>query len=398
MSSIHALIVGARCAGASLALLLARRGCKVLAVDRAQFPSDAISTHFMWPRTTAFLAKWGLLDALAATGCPPITQVIADYGQVAIKGRPSPADATSAMFSPRRIVLDQLLVDAARMAGAEVREATTFRELIFEAGRAVGARLEGRDGRLYEARAQVVVGADGLWSPVARAAAVAIDPQYPSLTCGYYAYWSGVPTEGVEFYVRPGRDILVFPTHDNLTCIWAGRSHGEWGDYRADVEGSYRGIIALAPDLKRRLDGARQVTPFKGTSKLPNYYRQSFGKGFALVGDAAYHRDPLTGMGIGDAFLGADLLADAIAQGVNQGPDGLDARLAAYQSAFRDRTAAVFDYTLKAAGLKDPTASLPLYARIAQSAEETTRFMDVLAGKVAFRDYFNPQNIARLMA
>jgi 2-polyprenyl-6-methoxyphenol hydroxylase-like FAD-dependent oxidoreductase len=398
MSPIHALIVGTRCAGASLAMLLARRGCRVLAVDRAHFPSDAISTHFMWPRTTSFLAEWGLLEALAATGCPLITQVTADYGPVTITGRPSAVAGIGAMYSPRRIVLDQLLVDAARAAGAEIREATTFRELLFEDGRIVGARLEDRSGNPVEERAMVVVGADGLWSPVARAASVAMDAQHPSLTCGYYAYWSGVPTEGVEFYVRPGRDILVFPTHDHLTCIWAGRSHGEWARYRADIEGSYREIIALAPDLARRLAGARQVSPFKGTSKLPNYYRQSSGKGFALVGDAAYHRDPLTGMGIGDAFLGADLLADAIARGVTEGPDHLDACLAAYQSAFRDRTAAVFDYTLKAAGLKDPAATLPLYARIAQSEEEITRFMDVLAGTTAFRDYFNPHNIARLMA
>jgi 2-polyprenyl-6-methoxyphenol hydroxylase-like FAD-dependent oxidoreductase len=113
-----------------------------------------------------------------------------------------------------------------------------------------------------------------------------------------------VPTEGVEFYVRHGSDILVFPTHDGSTCIWAGRSHDHWDAYRKDVEHTYHEIIGLAPWLAERLRYSRQVSPFKGTSKLLNFYRQSFGKGWALVGDAAYHRDPLPGMGIGDAFLG----------------------------------------------------------------------------------------------
>src|SRR5258707_12520844 len=112
------LIVGTRCAGAPLAMLLSRKGYNVLGVDRAQFPSDTVSTHFMWPRTTAALAKWDLVDKLAATGCPVIDQVPADYGTIALHGRPTAVDGTAVMFSPRRIVLDNLLVDAAREAGA----------------------------------------------------------------------------------------------------------------------------------------------------------------------------------------------------------------------------------------------------------------------------------------
>jgi 2-polyprenyl-6-methoxyphenol hydroxylase-like FAD-dependent oxidoreductase len=392
------LIVGTRCAGAPLAMLLARKGYKVLGVDRAQFPSDTVSTHFMWPRTTSFLEKWGLLDRLAATGCPAINQVIADYGAVALRGRPSAVDGTAAMYSPRRTILDHLLVDAAREAGAEIREATTFRDLVWAQGQVVGARLQDASGDLIEASATVVVGADGMWSPVARAAGAATDIAQPSLTCGYYAYWAGVPTEGVEFYVRHGRDILVFPTHDGLTCIWAGRSHDDWDAYRKDVERTYHEIIGLAPSLAERLRSSRQVSPFKGTSKLLNFYRRSFGKGWALVGDAAYHRDPLPGMGIGDAFLGAQLLADALADGLSSNAAQLDDALAAYQSAFRNRTMPIFEYTLKAASLKDPASAVPIYRKVAQSGAETTRFMDVLAGNIPFKEFFNPASIARLLA
>jgi flavin-dependent dehydrogenase len=396
MMRYDALIVGTRCSGASLAMLLARSGYKVLAIDRVHFPSDTISTHFLWPRTTAFLATWGLLDELAATGCPAINLVTADYGAVVIRGRPSPVDGTAIMYSPRRTILDLLLVQAARAAGAEVREATTFRELVWEGNRVVGARLHSADADTVEERATIVVGADGVWSPVARAVDAVADVNHETLTCGYYAYWAGVPTEGVEFYVRHGRDILVFPTHDDLTCIWAGRSRGDWNAYRGNVESAYHEVIALAPSLADRLSAARRASPFKGTSKLPNFYRQSFGRGWALVGDAAYHRDPLTGMGIGDAFLGAHLLANAIADGLAGDEAALLRSLAAYQTEFRQKTMPVFEYTVKAPS-KNPAPSLALYSKLAQSQEETTRFMDVLAGTLAFKEYFAPSNVSRLL-
>ena len=393
-----AVIVGARCSGSALAMLLARRGLRVLAIDRVRFPCDTISTHFLWPRTTSLLSAWSLLDKLSATGCPAINLVTADYGPVAITGRPSPVDGTDVMYSPRRTVLDPLLVQAARAAGAEVREASTFRELIWKDDRVVGARIEDANGDLVEERGAIVVGADGIWSPVARSAGAATDLQRETLTCGYYAYWAGVHTDGVEFYVRHGSDILVFPTHDHLTCIWAGRSRGEWNGYRANVEAAYREIISLAPSLAERLSRAQRVSPFKGTSKLPNFYRRSFGKGWALVGDAAYHRDPLTGMGIGDAFLGAQLLANALADGFTGDEARLDTALAAYQNAFRLRTMPLFEYTLRAAALKDPAPTVALYAKISQSREETTRFMDVLAGALAFNEYFAPSRMSQLLA
>ena len=379
-------------------MLLARKGIRVLGVDRAQFPSDTMSTHFLWPRTTSFLAKWGLLDRLAATGCPPIHRVTADYGAIALSSRPSAVEGTSVMYSPRRTVLDWLLIEAARNAGAEMRDATTFRGLLRKGDRVVGAQLQDRQGNVIEESAGIVVGADGVWSMVARAANARMDIEHPSLTCGYYAYWRGVPTDGVEFYVRSGRDILVFPTHDGLTCIWAGRSHDEWESYRTDVDASYRDIIALAPTLAHRLERADKATPFKGTSKLPNFYRRSVGEGWALVGDAAYHRDPLPGMGIGDAFLGAQLLADALVEGLPGDAQRLELALSGYQSAFRRKTSPIFDYTIKAARLADPASSMAIYQRIAQSGEETTRFMDVLAGNIPFKEFFNPTNIARLLA
>ncbi len=279
-----------------------------------------------------------------------------------------------------------------------MRDEVTFRALLWDGDRVTGAQLEERNGRTAECQVAVVVGADGVWSTVARAANAATEIEEPSLTCGYYAYWSGVPTEGVEFYIREGKDILVFPTHDGLTCIWAGRSRKHWEIYRKNVEQTYRDVIASAPSLAERLARAERVTPFKGTSKLPNFYRRSFGVGWALAGDAAYHRDPLAGMGIGDAFLGAQLLADALAGGLGRDAEDIGAALSGYQKEFRHRTLPIFDYTVKAAGLKQQESTMTIYDKIAQSAEDTVQFMDVLAGNVPVKNVFNPENIARLLA
>jgi flavin-dependent dehydrogenase len=383
LAPYDAIIVGARCAGASLAMLLARHGRRVLALDRAHFPSDTVSTHFLWPRTTAALARCGLLDALAATGCPLIETVNMQAGSVAFRGRPEPVDGTAAMYCPRRTVLDKLLVDAAREAGAEVREGALVRDVIREGRRVVGVR-----GDRFEERAAVVVGADGMTSGIAEAVGAAMSPSHPSLTCGFYAYWSGVPTDGVEFYVRAGRDILVFPTHDGLTCVWVGRANEQWPAYRADIEGQY--LSGLDAAVLDRVQRGRRETPFKGTHRLPNFYRDCAGAGWALVGDAAYHRDPLTGMGIGDAFLGAEVLAEAIDRGLDS---DLDAALKGYQETLREKTAVVFEYTLMSAALKDPEPQARLNRAIAADPDLTQRFMNVLGGSASFRTLFNARTM-----
>jgi flavin-dependent dehydrogenase len=271
-----------------------------------------------------------------------------------------------------------------RAAGAEVREATLVRAVIRDGDRVVGVRAVDASGKTIEARASVVIGADGLNSSVAGMVGAAMARSHPSLTCGFYAYWSGVPVDGVEFFLRQGRDILVFPTHDGLTCLWVGRVNGDWSAYRADTEALY--LASLDPSLLERVQRGRRETSFKGTHRLPNFYRDCTGPGWALVGDAAYHRDPLTGMGIGDAFLGAELLADGF-------PDGL----AGYQQELREKTGAVFDYTVMSAALKDPEPQAPLYRAIAAQPDMTQRLMNVLGGTKSFRSLFNVRTMGALL-
>ncbi|HSD78215.1 MAG TPA: FAD-dependent monooxygenase, partial [Solirubrobacteraceae bacterium] len=105
--SYDAIVVGARCAGSPTAMLLARRGYRVLLVDRAAFPSDTMSTHLVHPPGVAALARWGLLDRLAATGCPPVERYSFDFGPVTIAGSPRPIDGIAHAYCPRRTILDR---------------------------------------------------------------------------------------------------------------------------------------------------------------------------------------------------------------------------------------------------------------------------------------------------
>ncbi len=186
-----AIVVGARCAGAPTAMLLARRGYRVLVVDRATFPSDTVSTHLLHPLGVRALSQWGLLDRLVATGCPPIHAYAFDFGPFTIAGAPGTSQAPVA-YCPRRTILDKLLVDAAAQCGAEIREGFAVEEVLREEGRVVGIRGRSQQGGRSIERAQVVVGADGRRSFVAEAVAPDHYDERPPLLAAYYSYWSGL--------------------------------------------------------------------------------------------------------------------------------------------------------------------------------------------------------------
>lgn len=306
-----AIIVGARCAGSPTAMLLARKGYRVLVVDRATFPSDTVSTHVVQPLGVAALARWGLSDRLAATGCPPIHTFTFDFGPFTISGAPGTKDAPVA-YCPRRTVLDKLLVCAAAEAGAEVREGFTVEEVLIEHGRVVGIKGGAQGGDVVTERAEVVVGADGWHSLVAEAVQPERYHEKPPLLAAYYSYWSGLPIDGrFEFYIRPHRGFAAVPTHDDLTLIVGGWPYSEFAANKPDVEGNFLKMLKLVPEFVERMHGARRETRFAGAT-LPNYLRKPYGPGWVLVGDAGYIKDSITAQGIGDAFLDAERCAIAL--------------------------------------------------------------------------------------
>jgi 2-polyprenyl-6-methoxyphenol hydroxylase-like FAD-dependent oxidoreductase len=396
-TSYDAIVVGARCAGSPAAMLLARMGYRVLAVDRATFPSDTVSTHIVHPVAVAALARWRLLDRLAATGCPPIHTYAFDFGPFAITGSPGTADAPVA-YCPRRTVLDALLVHAAADAGAEIREGFTVDEILAEDGRVTGIRGRSRDGETVSERARIVIGADGRHSLVARAVRPEQYNDRAPLMCAYYAYWSGLPTDGrFENYARPHRGFAAAPTHDGLTLVIAGRPAAEQDAYKADVEGSYLSILALAPGFAERLRGARRETRFAGAA-VPGYFRKPYGPGWALVGDAGYNKDPITAQGILDAFRDAERCARALVEAF-RGVRPFDEAMGEYH---RERDAAVlpmFEMTCEIATLEAPP---PPMQQLLQAIHGNRRAMDGFvranAGTVSPAAFFSGENVRAIVA
>jgi len=281
-----AIVVGARCAGSPTAMLLARRGYRVLLLDRDAFPSDHMSTHWVHQTGMARLERWGLRDRLVATGCSPITTMTMDLGPFVLRGTPPPAGDVAEAYCPRRTVLDKLLVDAAVESGAELRERVSVQELLWDGGRVSGVAARTAGGAMVREQARIVIGADGLHSVVAKHVEAPVTNARPALTCAYYSYWSGLPVDGVEFYPRERCGFGALPTHHGLTVVIVGWPREEFHAVRADIEGNFLRVVELAPAFAERARRGRREERFTGTADIPNQYRRSHGPGWALVGDA----------------------------------------------------------------------------------------------------------------
>jgi flavin-dependent dehydrogenase len=373
-----AIVVGARCAGSPTAMLLARKGYSVLIVDRATFPSGTVSTHVVQPLGVAALARWGLLDRLVATGCPPIDTYAFDFGPLAIEGSPGTKDHPVA-YCPRRIVLDKLLVDAAVEAGAEVREGFLVEEVITE-------------------RAAVVVGADGRGSVVAQAGRAEHYNEKPPRLAGYYTYWSGLPMNGrFETYIRPNRGFAAAPTHDGLTLVVAGWPYAELASNKTNIEKSYLDAIELAPELPERLHGAKREAGYAGTA-VPNYFRKPYGPGWALVGDAGYNKDFITAQGILDAFRDAELCATALCEAFT-GVRSFDQAMDEYRRIRDERVLPMFEFTCQLATLEPPPLQLmQLLGAIKGNQSAMDGFARMNAGTVSPAEFLSPESIGALMA
>ena len=381
-------------------MLLARAGYRVLLVDKATFPSDTMSTHVLHPPAVAALARWGILERLEDTGCPPITRYTFDFGPIAVAGSPRPADGAAKGYGPRRIVLDALLVDAAATAGAEVREAFTVDEVVIEDGVAVGIRGHAKGGETVTERARVVIGADGKHSLVVKAVKPEPYNEVPSLTPSYYAYWSGLPVDGFETFIRVegDRGWGVIPTHDGLTCVVQGWPMSEFDANRKDVEAAYMKSFELAPEFAERIRAATRETRFVGTADLPGYFRKPYGAGWALVGDAAYHKHPITAFGITDAFRDAEALAagldDAFA-----GRRPYEEAMAEYQRARDEEAMPVYGFTCDFARIEPPPPEMQqLIGAMQGNQEAMDDFVSVMAGTLPAPEFFAPENAGRIMA
>lgn len=392
-----AIVVGARCAGSATALLLARKGYRILLVDRSNFPSDLpFSTHYIHQTGTALLKRWGLLDSVVASNCPPITTLYFDFGNFVLAGSPPPAAGVKEAFAPRRKVLDAILVEAAVSSGAELRTDFSVNELLSEGGCVCGIRGRQKHGSPVSERARIVIGADGMHSTVARAVRA---PEYNTkepLEGPYFSYWSGVQMKGFEFHPGAYRGAFGWMTNDGLALVGVGFAAKDHPSVRADIEGNYlRAITEDAPELAERLRNGRREERFVG-GVVPNYFRKPFGPGWALVGDAGYLKDPCTAAGITDAFHSAELLTDAIDSGLS-GRHALNETLEDYERKRNQAAFPLYEFTCQLATLAPPAPEMQrLLGALKGNQRQTNRFFGVFAQTVSVPEFFSPENMQEI--
>ena len=391
------IVIGARCAGSPLAMLLARKGHRVLVVDKARFPSDTVSTHVIWQGGLARAKRWGLLDRIAGLGAPPIRTVRLSVGDVAFAGTPPPLDGIDYFIAPRRMVLDKMLVDAAREAGAEIREGCYVDEIVSENGRVTGISGRALNGEGFEEKARVVVGADGAHSMLAHSVKAEKYNTRPAASGGYYSYWSGGPAvTDFEIYFGDGWGGALFPTNGGVTCVV-----GSWVESFAGPNGEpevgYRRFMEAVPRIAEFLKSGRQVEPLAGMRELPGYFRNSWGDGWALAGDAGYHKHPLSAQGISDAFRDADFLSEAIDDGL-AGRRELGDALAGYQQRRDQAVMPMYESTCMRATLAlPPPEAMGLFRALQGNQLEADRFFGTDAGTVPMTDFFTPDNLYRIV-
>jgi len=392
----QAIIVGARCAGSPLAMLLARKGYRVLLVDRATFPSDTLSTHVVQPLAVAALSRWGLLARLVQTGAPSIDTYTFDFGPLTLAGAPGTKDAPLA-YCPRRTVLDKLLVDAASESGVHLREDFTVEQVVMENGRVVGITGRTTGGELILERADIIVGADGRNSLVAETVQAEKYNERPPLLAPYYTYWSDLPMYGrFETYIRPNRGFAAAQTHDGLTMIVGGWPYSEFASNRKDIEGNYLKLFELAPEFADRLRGAKREARLVG-APTPNFFRKPYGPGWVLVGDAGCIKDPITAQGINDAFRDAERCAIALDESL-AGVRTFDDAMSEYHQDRDAKVLPMYEFTCQLASLEPlPPPMQHLFGAIAGNQKAMDGFAQVNAGTISPAAFFSPENVRAIM-
>lgn len=323
---VDAVVVGARCAGSATAIALARAGRRVVAVDSSTFPSDTLSTHLLFAGSVAEIAAIGALPRVEALGAPRMPLAQMTGAGIDVTATYTPIDGIDYAMCVRRTGLDSALVDTAREAGAEVREATRVTELLWDGGRVVGVRTRDRSGQTSELHAPLVVGADGRRSLVARQ--VGADQPYhsnPNQRACLYAYWHDPesPWRTVAAQWREGEDLgTAFPCDGGLVLVLLMPPVHRTGDPAE----AYADALGRLPELGKRLADCTQATKVRTARDTTSYFRRSSGPGWALPGDSGHFKDPVTAQGIRDAVRYGRLLGEMAAPALDE-PRKLDRAL-----------------------------------------------------------------------
>lgn len=394
------IVVGARCAGAATALLLARQGHRVLIVDQDRFPSDMrLSTHLIWHAGADLLHKWGLLDAVRASLCPPLTKFSLDLGELVLQGTP-PHAVVGAAFAPKRIVLDQILLDAAIAAGAELREGVLFDDVLREGERVVGINARNPDGSTMTERARWVVGADGRHSRVARAVGSPAYHEFPKEegSLNTFAYFSALTLDGVQFLSRPERMAYAWQTNDDQVMVGIIQPGSVARVPRSEMEAHvFAELDAMSPELAAKVRAAKREGDWVSTA-VGTFCRQPVGPGWSLVGDAGLTMDPITAAGITNALRDADHLAHALHQGLS-GQQDLDAAMAGFATRRDALSIPLHLFSHDMALLAPPTDEvIQLFGALSGNQPQVDRYFGIFGQTVSPTDFFGSDNLQKIMA
>lgn len=307
------IVVGGRVAGASTAMLLARRGHRVLVVERASMPSDTVSTHAILRTGVLQLSRWGVLDRVIAAGTPKVRHVTLGFGDERIPFEVRNEVGIDTFYAPRRHILDGILWDSAQEAGADVLDKTSMKELLRDGNGRVLGIFAGRDGSTHPITARYVVGADGHKSRVADLAGSIVRRSHPATNAVHYAYYEGIEAAGFWFQFTPDVNTGLIPTNEGQCLVFAGRPVSRSHSFSTDPDGEFMRLLEQGgTDLAGIVRAGKRVGRFHGTTGLAGFLRQAWGPGWALVGDAGYTKDPISAHGISDALRDAELCARAL--------------------------------------------------------------------------------------
>jgi 2-polyprenyl-6-methoxyphenol hydroxylase-like FAD-dependent oxidoreductase len=320
------VVVGARCAGSPLAALLASSGARVVVLDRATFPRETLSSHLFEVDALEFLHRLGAFDGLRETGAPLVeltdTRVEDLYLRMAL---PQLEGDVGGMMSVRRALLDPILAELAARAGADVRMGAQVSGVLEDRGRVTGVRYS-CEGSEHELRARLVVGADGRHSTLARLVGARRYNVTPNQRLLFWAYFEGVDAGQPTFLShRWGeRFVLGIPSDSGLYQVLLWPELHERERFQRDRDAAFLEHARTCEPLADTLAGARQVGPAIGVFRWEGHFREACGPGWVLCGDAGHFKSPAPGRGIGDAFLQAERLAQAIGAALGGGEEGLD--------------------------------------------------------------------------
>jgi 2-polyprenyl-6-methoxyphenol hydroxylase-like FAD-dependent oxidoreductase len=391
MEEKDAIIVGARCAGSTLAIALAERGWDVLLVDRDTFPSDTVSTHMFYPNTLARFEQLGILDTLqSAHSLPTLEWRVVGLGNL-IAGRFTPVEGFDFASSARRVALDKGILDTALAAGAEGRFGERVVDLIGSGtdDDPVSGVVLGSGERV---KARWVFGADGRGSTVAGRLGIEKERPQQGEFAFLFGYWDGIPDDGYgTLDIKEDAMVSRWAVEDGLHLLVAtGNAEFTRGTKEERLR-RYRDVLGRFPETipPEQLERGQMISDIvvAPESLMRGFFRRPTGPGWALLGDAVHFKHPATAQGIADAVEQAIYIAEHLS--------GSDPSLDGYAAWIDQRAAEHYDWSFSWGRFPKPELTSKLFAGWASDPDAGQDLRDTFSRQIEPSRVMSKERMAR---